>query len=114
MAACLADGTAAGAQAAKESGFIPTADLNPAVHAVTGTDTATTTWNLPESSGRKRKRFVDLQSDVTDADVALAVREAIGVRAPADKFALSLERTIAGLAAGDFFVNVDCRTVTDP
>jgi hypothetical protein len=46
--------------------------------------------------------------------VALAVREAIGLRAPADKFARSLERTIAGLAAGDFFVNVDGRTFTDP
>jgi hypothetical protein len=43
-----------------------------------------------------------------------AVREAIGTRAPHDKFARSVHRTLAGLAAGDFTIDVDGRTFTDP
>ncbi|MEO9171127.1 MAG: hypothetical protein ABI282_10530 [Candidatus Baltobacteraceae bacterium] len=45
--------------------------------------------------------------------VALAVREAIGARAPHDKFTRSMVRTLAGLAAGDFSVDVDGRHFTD-
>lgn len=43
-----------------------------------------------------------------------AVREAIGFRAPHDKFARSMHRTLAGLAAGDFTIDIDGRTFTDP
>lgn len=43
-----------------------------------------------------------------------AVREAIGLRAPHDKFARSMHRTLAGLAEGDFIIDVDGRTFTDP
>ena len=46
--------------------------------------------------------------------VALAVREAIGLRAPADKFARSVGRTIAGLIAGDFTLSVDGRSFSNP
>ena len=45
--------------------------------------------------------------------LALAVREAIGMRAPHDKFLRSMHRTLAGLAAGDFVVDVDGRAFRD-
>ncbi len=43
----------------------------------------------------------------------LAVREAIGTHAPPDKFTRSVHRTLAGLAAGDFTINVNGRIFTD-
>lgn len=46
--------------------------------------------------------------------LALAVREAIGARAPIDKFQRSVRRTLAGLAAGDFTVDIAGRHFTDP
>ncbi len=46
--------------------------------------------------------------------IAYAVREAIGTRAPHDKFLRSIHRTLAGLAAGDFTIDVDGRTFADP
>jgi hypothetical protein len=46
--------------------------------------------------------------------LAFAVREAIGSRAPYDKFARSVHRTLAGLAKGDFTVDIDGRTFADP
>ncbi|HTU71244.1 MAG TPA: hypothetical protein VMF11_13115 [Candidatus Baltobacteraceae bacterium] len=45
--------------------------------------------------------------------LALAVREAIGERAPHDKFQRSVVRTLAGLAAGDFTVDIDGRHFSD-
>ncbi|HTU83670.1 MAG TPA: hypothetical protein VMF61_16190 [Candidatus Acidoferrales bacterium] len=45
--------------------------------------------------------------------LALAVREAIGARAPHDKFQRSVHRTLAGLAAGDFTLDIDGRTFSD-
>jgi hypothetical protein len=45
--------------------------------------------------------------------LALAVREAIGARAPYDKFARSVHRTLAGLASGDFTVDINGRTFAD-
>ena len=45
--------------------------------------------------------------------LALAVREVIGVRAPHDKFERSMVRTLAGLAAGDFVVDIDGRSFAD-
>jgi hypothetical protein len=44
--------------------------------------------------------------------IAYAVREAIGTRAPHDKFLRSIHRTLAGLAAGDF--TIDGRAFADP
>jgi hypothetical protein len=46
--------------------------------------------------------------------LAYAVAEAIGRRAPRDKFSRSMHRTLTGLAAGDFTIDVDGRTFTDP
>ncbi len=45
--------------------------------------------------------------------LALAVREAIGARAPYDKFQRSVRRTLAGLAAGDFTIDVNGRHFSD-
>ena len=45
--------------------------------------------------------------------LALAVREAIGSRAPSDKFLRSVHRTLAGLAAGDFIVDINGCTYAD-
>ncbi|MBV9233802.1 MAG: hypothetical protein JO030_07155 [Candidatus Eremiobacteraeota bacterium] len=42
-----------------------------------------------------------------------AVREAIGHHAPSDKFSRSLARTLAGLAAGDFTIDINGRSFTD-
>jgi len=45
--------------------------------------------------------------------LALAVREAIGARAPHDKFLRSMHRTLTGLANGDFSVDIDGRLFAD-
>lgn len=45
--------------------------------------------------------------------IALAVREAIGARAPSDKFLRSIRRTLAGLDAGDFTVDIDGKRFAD-
>jgi len=42
-----------------------------------------------------------------------AVREALGARAPYDKFLRSMHRTLAGLESGDFIVDVDGRGFAD-
>jgi hypothetical protein len=42
-----------------------------------------------------------------------AVREAIGLRAPHDKFSRSVHRTLAGFAAGDFIVEINGRRFAD-
>lgn len=45
--------------------------------------------------------------------LGFAVREAIGARAPRDKFARSIHRTLAGLASGEFTIDVNGRSFTD-
>lgn len=45
--------------------------------------------------------------------VTLAVREAIGARAPADKFARNVRTTLHGLSAGRFTVDIDGRLFDD-
>ncbi|MBV9719863.1 MAG: hypothetical protein JOZ77_11120 [Candidatus Eremiobacteraeota bacterium] len=45
--------------------------------------------------------------------IGFAVREAIGARAPDDKFSRSIHRTLAGLESGDFIVDVNGRTFAD-
>ncbi len=45
--------------------------------------------------------------------LAFAVREALGSRAPSDKFSRSIARTLAGLAAGDFTIDVNGRNFGD-
>ena len=46
--------------------------------------------------------------------LALAVREAIGARAPHEHFSRNLRATIAGLNAGRFTVDVDGRSFAHP
>lgn len=71
----LADGARAGAEAARRAGFdaapapVPTSNERPK-HS-----TVQPVWEVPAPQGRKVKKFVDLQHDVTATDVALAHRE---------------------------------------
>ena len=46
--------------------------------------------------------------------IKYVVREAIGARAPQDKFVRSIHRTLAGLVSGDFTIDVDGRSFADP
>jgi len=46
--------------------------------------------------------------------VSMAVREAIGMRAPEDKFARNLRTTLHGLASGRYTVAVNGRHFSDP
>lgn len=71
---CIADGAAAGAEVAQALGFKANADLGLG-QAGAAPSSISVFWRSPPAPGRKRKRFVDLQDDVTDADIALAVRE---------------------------------------
>ena len=45
--------------------------------------------------------------------LAFAVRQVLGERAPHDKVARSMHRTLAGLAAGEFVVDVNGRGFAD-
>ena len=71
LADCVAQGRAAGAQAAREAGFA--AAVVPAVPARTAL-AVHPMWEIPAAGGNPKK-FVDRQSDVTAADIALAARE---------------------------------------
>ena len=75
LADCLADGLAAGAEAAHAAGFGDGA----APPAPTASDDAEAAprrlWNVPVPGRIGSKRFVDLQNDVTVDDLGLAVRE---------------------------------------
>jgi glycine cleavage system aminomethyltransferase T len=75
LVGCVAEGAAAGAQAAAAAGFAASAEIDLTLPPDTESIAPASVWSIPEAAGRKRKRFVDLQSDVTDADIALAVRE---------------------------------------
>ncbi len=46
--------------------------------------------------------------------ICLAVREAIGARAPADKLARNVRTTLLGLTGGHFTVDIDGRRFSDP
>ena len=76
LAECLADGLAAGNDAAAECGY-PAADVE---MPDTGSEPGTSLdplWRVPASEDPDRcpKQFVDYQNDTTVADVRLAVRE---------------------------------------
>lgn len=75
LAACLAEGAAAGAAAAEAAGFrVPeSTDLPLIVEPAIGPPAPA--WQIARAPRCRRKRFIDLQNDVTDADIALAVRE---------------------------------------
>ncbi|MBI3512544.1 MAG: sarcosine oxidase subunit alpha, partial [Proteobacteria bacterium] len=75
LAEALADGASAGAAAAHAAGCGDgRAPSTPAVEAA-GAAPPFPVWLLPLPQGRRAKRFVDFQNDVTVDDVALAVRE---------------------------------------
>ncbi len=73
LAAALADGHAAGSAAAETAGFAASALAAPWAEALEAGVHAPM-WSVPARS-RSAKRFVDLQNDVTVADIALAARE---------------------------------------
>jgi len=74
LASALADGHAAGLEAAARAGFRDD-DALPAPHAEPDAPgPLKALWGVPARS-RSGKRFVDLQNDVTVSDIALAARE---------------------------------------
>ena len=76
LSECLADGIAAGADAARAAGFEAGAEPPcPAVQEWEDCAPVRALWAVPLPSWRHGKRFVDLQNDVTVADIELAVRE---------------------------------------
>lgn len=75
LAACLADGHAAGLAAASSAGHDAAAPAPPP-KAQTATATASMAWwTLNSPLVAREKSFVDLQNDVTVADIQLAARE---------------------------------------
>lgn len=77
LANCLAEGTAAGIEAAKASGFDAEAEAVPATEQPFALSySLRSTWELPTgTSARQSRAFVDFQNDVTAKDLHLAVRE---------------------------------------
>ena len=76
LGACLSQGLAAGAEAAKKAGFGQGKAGAAPKTAEPETGAMRPLWEIPPPpAGRGAKRFVDLQNDVTAADIALAVRE---------------------------------------
>ena len=75
LAACLAEGATAGAEAARAAGFAANAPETPAVREPEQS-ALLPTWVLPSRVAPTRaKAFVDFQNDVTAKDLGLAVRE---------------------------------------
>ena len=76
LSECLADGVTAGADAVRAAGFEAGPEPScPAVQEWSDEVPMRPLWAVPLPSWRHGKRFVDLQNDVTVADIELAVRE---------------------------------------
>ncbi|MCC6470111.1 MAG: sarcosine oxidase subunit alpha family protein [Alphaproteobacteria bacterium] len=75
LAACLAEGFAAGARAAAQCGHANPVGPTPLAEAEPPPAAIQATWRVGARHGRREKRFVDLQNDVLDADIELAVSE---------------------------------------
>ena len=76
LSECLADGVAAGADAARAAGFEPETELAcPAVDEWRERVPIRALWAVPVPAWRRGKQFVDYQNDVTIADIELAARE---------------------------------------
>ncbi len=76
LSECLADGVAAGVDAARAAGFDAGSEpACPEVREWAEGAPVRPLWAVPLPPWRHGKRFVDLQNDVTVADVELAVRE---------------------------------------
>ncbi len=75
LAACLSEGARAGVEAAEAAGFAAEMPELPVVEE-TAEGPAQQLWQVPSAPGARRgKAFVDLQNDVTAADIGLALRE---------------------------------------
>lgn len=75
LAAALAEGSLAGADAARATGF-ETPDETPAVTGSWQHGAITPLWLVPKPKKHSgKKRFVDLQNDTSVSDIQLAVRE---------------------------------------
>lgn len=72
---CLREGLEAGSEAARLAGFTPPGGMQPARCDDQPQAGVEALWVVPLPPGRRAKRFVDLQNDVTAEDVALADRE---------------------------------------
>jgi sarcosine oxidase subunit alpha len=72
---CLREGLEAGSEAARLTGFTWSAASKPARCDDESQAALEALWVVPLPHGRRAKRFVDLQNDVTAEDVALADRE---------------------------------------
>jgi len=72
---CLREGEAAGAEAARMTGFTPPAGVSTVRCDDFAEAPVEALWAVPLPRGRRGKRFVDLQNDVTAEDLALAQRE---------------------------------------
>ncbi len=74
---CLAEGLEAGANAARLAGFDAPAGARRAVLPAFAEQPLQPLWLVPsgQAPGRGPKQFVDLQNDVSAADIALAARE---------------------------------------
>jgi sarcosine oxidase subunit alpha len=75
LAHCISDGYAAGSQAATACGLAPPEPLvQPTVNQPPA-GPILPLWRVEAGHTRRKKSFVDLQNDVTTADIALAARE---------------------------------------
>ena len=75
LADCISDGYAAGSQAATACGLSPAPPLAEPVVDRPSPGTILPLWRVDTDHTRRAKSFVDLQNDVTTADLALAARE---------------------------------------
>lgn len=78
LADCIRDGYSAGSQAAIACGLNPAPTLSQPHTNQPSPGTILPLWKVEADHNRLAKAFVDLQNDVTVADIALAVREGYG------------------------------------
>jgi len=75
LADCISDGYAIGSLAAKACGFNPPASPSRVAVKELPVGSIQPLWKIEADQTRHAKKFIDLQNDVTTADIALAVRE---------------------------------------
>lgn len=75
LAHCISDGYAAGSRAAASCGLNPPAALSRLTVHQPAVGSILPLWKVEAEHTRRAKSFIDLQNDVTTADVALAARE---------------------------------------
>jgi heterotetrameric sarcosine oxidase alpha subunit len=75
LGACLAEGARGGAEAAAAAGFTKPGGVSPPAIPDEALRPPQALWMVPVWAGRRGKRFVDIQDDVTVEDLGLAARE---------------------------------------